>query len=80
MNEVTVKDITELLRQLRAGQSLRQAAASVGVSENTARRYRKWFEEQGWLKGDMPEPATLAAAQRVRHPIPKQEPGVLEAY
>jgi transposase len=80
MNEVTVKDVRELLRQYRAGQSTIQAAASLHISEQTARRYRCWFESEGWLEGELPSAADIAERQRAKHPLPKQAPSVLEAH
>jgi len=56
-------DIRELLRRLRAGQSVRAIRNATGTSHKAITRYREIAELRGWL-GDspLPEPAEIEAA------------------
>lgn len=50
-----MSDIREIVLQLRKEQSNRQIAEQLKVSRNTVKRYRRWAERQGLLKGELPE-------------------------
>jgi len=52
-------DVREILRQLQAGESLRQVAEQVGVSRLTVSKYRAWAAARGLLDGPLPTPDEL---------------------
>jgi transposase len=61
---ITVMDLRELIRLLRAGESDRRIAELLGHNRRTIIRYRQWATEQRLLTGELPTPATL---QRLLH-------------
>lgn len=46
---ITVLDIRELLRQLRAQESGRAIHRATGLGRPTIAKYRRWAEQEGWL-------------------------------
>jgi transposase len=56
-------DIHELLRQLRAGESVRAISRTLGLSRNTVQAYQQWAQAQGLLTGALPP---LADLERLR--------------
>jgi len=57
--ETDMLDVREILRQLHAGESLRQVAEQVGVSRLTVSKYQAWAAARGLLDGPLPTPEEL---------------------
>lgn len=48
-------EIREIIRHIREERSDRQIAKDLGVDRRTVKRYREWAQEQGLLKGELPD-------------------------
>jgi transposase len=72
---ISVIDLSELLRLLRAGESDRSIAGLMRRHRETVRRYREWAAGQGLLEGPLPkegELQRLVAATLPSAPPPQQ--------
>ena len=58
---LTIMNLHELLRRLRAGESRNAIVRAMHVSPNTVKEYRRWAETQGLLRGTLPDLTTLDA-------------------
>lgn len=47
-------DVRELIRRLRAGESVRAVARDLEVARKTVQRYRAMAQRQGWMQGELP--------------------------
>jgi len=65
-------DIREILAHMRAGSSNRQMERDLRIDRRTAGRYREWAEEQGLLKGKLPEIEKLQAL--LESTLPDKQP------
>jgi transposase len=52
-------DIREMIRHIREERSDRQIGKDLGVDRRTVKRYRQWAQEQGLLKGELPDHQSL---------------------
>lgn len=52
-----VLDVREMLRRLRAGDSVRRVTRDLGAGRNTVKDYKRRFEERGWLDPAAPLPS-----------------------
>jgi hypothetical protein len=76
-----VTDIRELLRRLQLGEPDRRIARDLGISRNTAARYRQWAQDQGLLQAALPAPAVLAVLLRPAAAArPAQEQSLVEPF
>jgi transposase len=57
-------EIREIVRQLRAGESIHAVARNTGVHRKTIRRYKRWAEQADLLKGEEVSAAQLEAVAR----------------
>jgi len=65
-------DIREIVRRLRAGESERKIAQSLGIDRKTVGRYRQWAGEQELLKGELPNVEELQ--ELIRRSLPEGNP------
>lgn len=71
---LTIMDLQELLRRLRAGESRNAIVRAMHLSPNTVTTYRRWAEQQQLLTGTLPDLMTLdqlreqTVEHRPRHP------------
>jgi len=63
---ITVLDIRELLRQLRAQESGRAIHRATGVGRPTIAKYRRWAEQEGWLDPARPLPPLTEIQTRLQ--------------
>ena len=52
-------EIREMIRHIREHRSDRQIGKDLGVDRRTVKRYRQWAQEQGLLKGELPDHQSL---------------------
>jgi transposase len=79
---ITVMDLRELIRVLRAGESDRRIAELLGHNRRTIIRYRQWATEQGLLTGELPTAATLQRLLQETLPptLPPQQTSSVARY
>lgn len=79
---ITVMDLRELIRLLRAGESDRRIAELLGHNRRTITRYRAWATEQGLLTGELPTAATLQRLLQETLPpaLPPQQTSSVARY
>lgn len=82
MQVTSVIDIREVIRYLKAGESLRATAEALGLARNTVTRYEKWAREQGWLEvgSELPSEAAIAAGVKALYAPTAQTMSRLEPY
>ena len=56
---IKVLDIREIIRHIRMKQSNRETAKLLGVNKRTVSKYSTWARQQGLLKGNLPDLATI---------------------
>jgi transposase len=79
---ITVVEISEVLRLMRAGQSDRAVAKLLGHNRATIGRYRQWAMAQGLLEGALAEEGELQRrlAETLPAALPPQQVSSLMAY
>ncbi len=70
---LTIMDLQELLRRLRAGESRGAIVRALHISPNTVKAYRQWAEAQGLLTGSLADLATLEALREKTYLTPRVE-------
>lgn len=75
-------DIRTILHHMRSGASNRAIHRELGVDRRTAKKYRKWAQEQGLLKGELPSLEALAQLieTTLSEPLPPQNQSSVAAY
>lgn len=79
---LSVLDIREVLRRVRAGESNRAIARTLSASRNTVKKYRLWAKQQGLLEGELPTTEELYALLQSTLPEvqPPLAPSTVEVY
>jgi transposase len=79
---VSIMDILEVIRLVRAGQSDHTITALLGHNRRTVAKYRQWAAEQGLLAGDVPDAGALQRllAQTLPPTAPPQQQSSLAPY
>jgi transposase len=81
MRNTNVSDIREVIRYLRAGESIRGTAKALKLDRKTVRRYDGIAKQAGWLSGEMPSDEVIAhAVQKQGNRIPEQNRPSMAAY
>lgn len=70
---LSIMNLHELLRRLRAGESRNGIAHALHVSPNTVKAYRRWAEAQHLLEGALPDLGTLEALRAESFGTPRAE-------
>jgi FixJ family two-component response regulator len=65
-------EIREMIRHIREKRSDRQVGKDLGVDRRTVKRYRQWAQEQGLLKGELPDHQSLL--QLLNETLPEKMP------
>ena len=65
-------EIREMMRHIREKRSDRQIGKDLGVDRRTVKRYRQWAQEQGLLKGELPDHQSLL--QLLDEMLPEKKP------
>lgn len=75
-------DIREILRQLRAQESIHAIARNMGLHRKTVRRYKRWAEQNGLLVGELPNAGMIETlvAQQLGSVTPPQQCSSVEPY
>jgi transposase len=72
----------EIVRQLRAGESIQAIARNMGLHRKTIRRYKRWAEQQGLLVGELPAGLGLERlmSEEFKANVPPQQMSTVEPY
>lgn len=75
-------EIREMIRHIREHRSDRQVGKDLGVDRRTVKRYRQWAQEQGLLKGELPDHQSLLELLNATMPekMPPQNNSKAEPY
>src|SRR5258708_9082055 len=75
-------EIREIVRQLRAGESIHAIARNMGLHRKTIRRYKRWAEQQGLLVGELPDGLGLERlmSEEFKANMPPQQMSTVEPY
>lgn len=77
---IPVLDIRELVRRLRAKETLRAIARDMQVDRKTVTDYRDLALKQGWLEGELPDAASIAAPLKTRIARQVVQPSTVEPF
>lgn len=77
---IPVLDIHELIRRLRANDKLRAIAREMQVDRKTVTEYRDLALKHGWLEGELPDAASIAALLKTRIARHVVQPSTVEPF